>query len=240
MKKKILLFLVLFLLSACVSNDDASLKNDLDTFFDKVQDIEIYQTNNDMTYYSYYLPSSMGEEEVDSDSITLKYGDSKIIMNLNVADIINAQYYDEQYLSDDGFFNEDYLFYEKSGSYISYDEKEKQYIYRLYKYNEEYVLHFKTSDMNYYGNVKVSDIRDVTSELFVIAKSVKVNNEEVINIYSNKEIISYQKKQIDLFDTVLPNNGELSDMLVDGAVIGNESGSNEEVTDNQNDNSQSE
>lgn len=240
MKKKIFLFLVLFLLSACVSNDDTSLKNDLDNFFEKVEDIVTYQTNNDMTFYSYYLPSSMGEEDVDSDSITLKYNDSKIIMNLNVADIINAQYYDEQYLSDDGFFNEDYLFYEKSGSYMSIDEKEKQYIYRLYKYDEEYVLYLKTSDMNYYGNVKVSDIRDVTSELFVIAKSTKVNNEEVINIYSNKEIISFQKKQIDLFDTVLPNNGELSDMLIDGAVVGNGNSSNEEVTDNQGDDSQNE
>ena len=223
MKKKIFFSLILFLFSACVSNDDASLKNDLDAFFDKVQDILIYQTNNDMTFYSYYLPSSMGEEEVDSDSITLKYGDSKIIMNLNVADIINAQYYDEQYLNDDGFFNEDYLFY----------EKEKQYIYRLYKYNKEYVMHLKTSDMNYYGNIKVSDIRDVTSEIFVIAKSTKVNNEEVINAYSNKEIISYQKKQIDLFDTVLPNNGQLSDMLVEGAIVGDENNSNEETTDNQ-------
>ena len=233
MKKKIFFSLILFLFSACVSNDDASLKNDLDAFFDKVQDILIYQTNNDMTFYSYYLPSSMGEEEVDSDSITLKYGDSKIIMNLNVADIINAQYYDEQYLNDDGFFNEDYLFYEMTGSYLSYDGKEKQYIYRLYKYNKEYVMHLKTSDMNYYGNIKVSDIRDVTSEIFVIAKSTKVNNEEVINAYSNKEIISYQKKQIDLFDTVLPNNGQLSDMLVEGAIVGDENNSNEETTDNQ-------
>ena len=241
MKKRLFLCLVLFLLSACVSNDDASLKSDLDAFFDKVEDITTCQTNNDMTLYSYYLPSSMGEEEVDSDSVTLKYGDSKIIMNLNVADIINAQYYDDQYLSDDGFFNEDYLFYEKSGSYLSYDEIEKQYIYRLYKYDDEYVLHLKTSDMNYYGNVKVSDIRDVTSELFVIAKSTKVNNEEVINIYSNKEIISYQKKQINLFDAVLPNNGELSDMLVDNAVIGNEGeNNNEEVIDDQNDDNQSE
>ena len=241
MKKRLFLCLVLFLLSACVSNDDASLKSDLDAFFDKVEDITTCQTNNDMALYSYYLPSSMGEEEVDSDSVTLKYGDSKIIMNLNVADIINAQYYDDQYLSDDGFFNEDYLFYEKSGSYSSYDEIEKQYIYRLYKYDEEYVLYLKTSDMNYYGNVKVSDIRDVTSELFVIAKSTKVNNEEVINIYSNKEIISYQKKQINLFDAVLPNNGELSDMLVDDAVIGNEGeNNNEEVIDDQNDDNQSE
>ena len=120
-------------------------------------------------------------------------------------------------------------------------EIEKQYIYRLYKYDDEYVLHLKTSDMNYYGNVKVSDIRDVTSELFVIAKSTKVNNEEVINIYSNKEIISYQKKQINLFDAVLPNNGELSDMLVDDAVIGNEGeNNNEEVIDDQNDDNQSE
>ena len=225
--------MILFLFSSCVSNEDASLKNDLDAFFDKVQDILIYQTNNDMTFYSYYLPSSMGEEEVDSDSITLKYGDSKIIMNLNVADIINAQYYDEQYLNDDGFFNEDYLFYEMTGSYLSYNGKEIQYIYRLYKYNKEYVLHLKTSDMNYYGNIKVSDIRDVTSEIFIIAKSTKVNNEEVINAYSNKEIISYQKKQIDLFDTVLPNNGQLSDMLVEGAIVGDENNSNEETTDNQ-------
>lgn len=230
--KKIFWCLVLLLLSACVRSDDASLKSDLDTIFSDIDSIKIYQTNNDMTFYSYYLPSSMGEDEVDSDSITLKYGSSKIIMNLNVADIINAQYYSDQYLSDDGFFNDDYLFYEKTGTYLSYQDIEKQYIYRLYKHDNNYLLHLKTSDMNYYGSVKISDIKDVTRELLVIAKSTRVLNDEVISTYSNKEVISYQKKQIDLFETTMPNNGQLSDMLVDGALVGNENNNSQE-SDNQ-------
>lgn len=217
MKKIYILFVLLFL-TACSSSN---LNNDLDNLFNNIENINIYSTNNNLKYYSYYLPSDLGEKEITSDSITLSYGESKIIMNLNISDIINSKYYSDSLLNDDGFFNENYLVYEKSGTFTLKDETTKQYTYKLYDYDKYYVLYFKTNDIVFYGNIVKGDVKDVTRQLLIVAKSIDADEELVIADYSSKDTIDYQKKQIDLFNKQMPVEGSLSEMLTDDATIGN-------------------
>ena len=219
--KKIILFLCLLMaLSACRSIDTDSIKADLDDTFTPYYDAGTYRINNFMPYYSYYLPGDMSEETLDSDSIVLKYGDSRIIMNLNIANIINTRYYPKQVLNDEGFFNEEYLIYISEGDYETYTGEKKDYIYRLYDYEGTYVLHLCTSDMNYYGTVAAEDIGIVTRHLLTIARNSEVNSDEVVSAFSNKDVIVYKKKQINLFDTSIQNNGDIANLLIDDAIIG--------------------
>ena len=116
-------------------------------------------------------------------------------------------------------FNQDYLIYTKQGSYSTLSNQSKDYIYRLYKINESYVIELETSDLSFlaYGD---SNIKDLSRHLFIIAKSVNVDTDLVINDYSSKNVVDYQKKQIDLFDSVKPTTGSLSDLLTNDAIIG--------------------
>lgn len=215
----------------CVACSNVDINADLDSIFSNFNNTSTYNTNNTLKYYSYYLPSDFGEEDINSDSITLKYGESSIIMNLNIADIINSKYYSSISLSDDGFYNNDYLIYENDGLYISNNETEKQYIFRLYDYDTYYALYLKTTDNIFYGSVVKGDIKDITRQLLIIVKSVNVDNDLIISTYSNKDTIDYEKKQLDLFNYHKPSNGTLGEMLTDDATVGNQ-----EVSDNSTDN----
>lgn len=226
------MFIVLLLI--CTACTNANTNANLDNLFASLPNIENYNTNNNLKYYSYYLPSDLGEEEIASDSVNLKYGESTIIMNLNIADIINSSYYADKVLSDDGFYNNDYLIYENSGTYTLKDESEKSYLYKLYDYDEYYALYLKTSDNIFYGNVVKGSEKEVTRQLLIIAKSVDVDENLVIADYSSKDTIDYQKKQIDLFNYQKPSNGTLGEMLTDDATVGDGENTNENVDNNEN------
>ncbi len=231
MKKVAVLLCLLFLCTGCVSNDNGVLTNNLDNVFNNLDSITKYYPNNKMRYYSYYLPSDMGEEEIDSESVTINYNDSKIVMNLNVADIINEKYYPDELLKDDGFFDSQYQIYENSGSYTS-DQEEYRYEYKLYKRNNTYAISLKTVNMNFYGVSTLSDVVELTKHLLMISKSIEVEKDNVLKTYYKKDVIDYSKKQIDLFDNSLPSNGKLSDMLTDDAVVKDNSNVSEDDSNN--------
>lgn len=228
MKKAAVLLCLLFICAGCVSNDSTVLTNNLDNVFNNIDSVTKYYTNNKMRYYSYYLPSDMGEEEIDSESVTINYNDSKIVMNLNIADIINEKYYPDELLKDDKFFDSQYQIYENSGSY-TLDDEEYRYEYKLYKRNNTYAISLKTVNMNFYGVSTLSDVVELTKHLLMVSKSIEVEKDAVLKTYYKKDVIDYSKKQIDLFDNSLPSNGKLSDMLTDDAIVKD----NSNIADNQ-------
>lgn len=220
MKKILTLLCTVFLLCACQTYDPNELNSDLDAVFSGLGDIGTYRINNTMQYYSYYLPSDMSEESLDSDAVVLRYQDSRIVMNLNIPNIINARYYPDHLLEDEGIFNSDSLVYQNSGSYTDQDGLDKEYIYSLYRYENTYIIYLTCTDMNYCASVDEFSVRGVTAHLLTIMKNTSVASADVVTAYANKDIIDYKKKQIDLFDTGLPNNGSISSLLIDDAIIG--------------------
>ena len=220
MKKVFLALIVLLCLSGCTNISDEDVITQTDKVFKEIDEIGTYRFNNTMPYYSYYLPSDMSEEPLDSDSIVIKYNDSKVIMNLNINGIINKRYYNSHYLEDEGLFDSNNLIYENKGSLKGSDNYKKQFILRLYKFDNIYILDLTSSDMDYCGTASKADIRNLVKHLLTIIKNTSVSYEDVLLNFSNKDVIDYQKKQVDLFDSMLPVNGELSSMLTDEAVIG--------------------
>ena len=217
MKKYLICILLIFL---CACSSSSSLTDSLDSLLNNVNSISTNRTNNTLNYYSYYLPSDMAQEDGE-DCVILSFLDSKIVMSLNVKEIINNKYYQSKYMQSAGLYNQDNLVYTKQGTYTTLNNETKDYIYRLYQINDSYFIELETSDLSFiaYGD---SNIKDLSRHLFIIAKSVNVDTDLVISDYSSKSVVDYQKKQIDLFDSVKPTTGSLSDLLTNDAIIGNE------------------
>lgn len=230
MKKYLICFLLIFL-CACSSS---SLTDSLDALLNNVDSISTNRTNNNLTYYSYYLPSDMGQDD-GKDCVILSFLDSKIIMSVNVKEIINNRYYESAYMQSAGLYNIDNLIYVKEGTYTTLNGEIKDYIYRLYQINDSYVVELETSDLSFLACAD-SNIKDLSRHLFIIAKSANVDSDLVISDYSNKSVVDYQKKQIDLFDSIKPTTGSLSDLLTNDAIIGDsnlEPSTNEDTNNNE-------
>ena len=219
MRKCFILLLLCFLLSACVDSS-YSFTKELDKHFDNIDTLASYRINNVMDYFSYYLPKDMQEETLDSNSVLLRFNNSHIIMNINIPNIINTKYYVDNSFYDEKLYDSNKEIAHYEGTYKDFDKNLRLYRFGLFQYDDKYMLHLMTSEMNYYGNVAYEDISDVVYHLLTIMKNTIVNHDMIIADFSSKDVIDYHKKQINLFDKTMPESGELLSMLTDDAKIG--------------------
>lgn len=220
---------MLFLLSACnqvsISNkNSASIKDRIDNITSDLTKTYEFRPNNTLTYYTFYLPSDMQENESFDSSMMINYLDSKIAMNLNVASIVDKKYYIDKQFNEEGFFDNVKLCYEKNGVFTKDDGNDSNFVLKIYQDKENCLVHLVSDELNFYCSTNENEIEDVVKHIFLIAKSVEVDTNAVISNYSAKEVIDYQKKQVDLFDYVIPSSGYLSDLVnsSSGSIVSEE------------------
>ena len=208
-------FLVLLCVILCSCASHGSLIQELDDVFKESAKTEKIRHNNFTRYVDYYLPSDISEETADKLSYVLAYNRSRIIMDINISGIINERYYDELPLAEEGFFDNSKLFYTKEGTFKDNEGNEREYIFRIYEYDEKYLLHFLTKDLIIYAYGERNDLIPLTSRIYLIAKGAEVRSSAVLADFSTIDVIDYHKKQVNLFETIMPVNGSIDDFMLE-------------------------
>lgn len=170
--------------------------------------------NNYTSYIDYYMPSDMMEESSDYLSFVFDYNRSKIVLNVNVAGVLSNKYYSGNILNE-GFFSEDKIFYGVSGKFKNVDNEENEYHYNIYEYEGKYLEYFYSKDLIVYGYCTKADIVNSSLKILTLAKDSSVDRNRIVTNFSSKDVIDYQRKQVDLFETTLPVNGRVDELIVD-------------------------
>ena len=212
MAKKIFLVLLLFLLCGCISKTDLLKQIEEIVSTEESKDYKS-RTNTVTDYFNYYLPSDCYERKGDNTTALIDYSASKITLNLNIKDIISNRYYYDQMLGDDGFFNSDYLIYQNSSTFLKNEEENLRYNLYVYQIDNEFMVHFQDMELQIYAYCYEADLIQVIRHAFILAKGVNIEEEKIIDNYSAKDVIDYEKKQINLFNYVIPNSGYLQELL---------------------------
>lgn len=200
------------ILAGCA--DLNSMSADLDKVFADDQSEKMIRINNYTDYVDYYLPSDAFELAADALALKVAYGSSSFIMDVNIAGIVNARYYPEALFADEGFFDPARLLYDRNGIYRDIDGNDKTYQYRVYSYDDRYLSCFYSRDLLFYGYASAEDIVPLSSRILIMAKSARVKEDAVIAAYSSKDVIDYEKKQVNMFETVMPVNGNINEFLL--------------------------
>lgn len=211
--KRVMIFLLCLALSGCQRFVDYQSR--LDEVFATAEDVITIRANNYGDYYDYYIPSDTSEFNAGNLYALLDYADSRFLMDVNIAGIVSKRYYPETVLEEDGFFDESRLVYEKRGIYVNNDDEILDYIYKLYQYDDNYLASLRSPDLIFYACIKEKDIVPLTSRMLLMAKGAHIKEDAVIADYSLKDVIDYEKKQVNLFETIMPVNGNINDFLVD-------------------------
>lgn len=212
--KRLLILLLCIVLAGCTNiNNDENLIEKLNYFFNFQDNNYDIRFNHTSKYFTYYLPSDVIEIDSNVNAAILKFNNSNIIMNLNITGIIDDANDAYTGFRKDGFFDDKKLISTYYGELINADNISTKYNYDLYKDNDEYLIHFITSDLNFYVTTIYSDVFNITRRLMLIASSTSVDRDAVINEYFNKNIIDYDKKQINLFEYSMPSSGLLSELV---------------------------
>ena len=211
--KKIIIVLLCLIMCGCASKTD--IQERLDGVFADELTNKFFRKNNYSTYIDYYVPSDMYEIKRDTLSSSYEYNNAKLVMNVNVAGIISAKYYPETVFLDEGFFDQGKLVYQHTSELLNYDNEYNTFRYQVYEYEDRYLVNFLSRDLVFYGYCDGYDLEGVTAKILQMVKSANVKREDVVINYSSKDVIDYEKKQVNLFETTMPVNGNINDFLVD-------------------------
>lgn len=210
--KKLSLFIVLLLLCGCASvNSDINAS--LDNYLKDLSKTFNVRANHSAKYYEYYMPSDMQDVDGNHNFSYMEYEGAKITMNLNIASLVSSEAFGDDYLDDEGFFNESLLIYNNIGTFIKNDTSTSNYRINVYQNGDDYLIDLSTKELDFYSLCKDYNLLDTLKHLFTIAKSVKVDSDSVIANYSKKDIIESQKEYRDLFEYNIPSSGFLSDLV---------------------------
>lgn len=215
MKKICLLFLACLFLCACSHTEDIAAS--LDTVIDsELSNPTVYRQDQNTIFFSYYLPSDIYKLESYKDATIFSFNNEEILMNMNITSIIASEEGNiKEGARNENFYSNDRLVYSREGTYLNHDEIEVEFIYNIYAVNNKYLISFKTDDMNYYAYVSRNSLELLTKRLFMLAESMSVNSESVVAYYANVDMIDYTRKQVNLFETVIPREGQLEEILID-------------------------
>lgn len=210
MKKIISILVIACILCGCSGNDENEAIRKLNGIFSNYAYVEsAHRTNNNTTFYSFYLPSDIQELEFDETYHHLVFNTSDFVMNLN----INYILCDKVFMSkpDDPFtFISNYAIYEKDnlGS-----EDTNKYKFCLYNIKNQYFFSFYSDKLYFFGSTNLVEVDELVNHLFEINNSVKPDYDKIIDSYYLGTTIDYTQPQLELFNKYIPVEGTLDTLL---------------------------
>lgn len=213
MKKVIVSILSVLLLSGCTVKTNINLQEELESALIEGNSETIYQNNMNKKLYSYYLPTSIGRNYSTQCSSILNDRGRKFIMNLNIAAIIQGQYYNE---SENSFVSDlNSPIAQSSGEYVDTNEKTHSYEVSIYEINGYYISIFSSDTVEFYSVLDALSSCEIIKDMLMIARSINVDKNAVLKKYSNKNTVDYKSEKIELFEQIVPESGRIEELFED-------------------------
>jgi len=165
--------------------------------------------------YRYYLPNHMGKRESNRVSTILLSDGVEIVMNLDIAAVVMYRFYRNELTNglrpytevNRNWIDTRGTFRHATGEVISY---------RVTVWEFDLSIHVVTLQTNYFvftAITPLAKIDAVLADMISIAKSAVTDRNEIISLYSNKQIINYQQQVVELFEQIAPDSGRIIDMI---------------------------
>ena len=207
LRKLALIFLSLFVLSACKAEAidfEGALKDSLSRPL-------AVSTNHNKPYFKYYLPPSVGVKVSTQLGSLLELDGIKIMMNLKVSQVVINQY--EEVKEPIDRKEDDRLVFSGDGTYIDKSDDDWKYQMNVYELNEnKYAVILENDYVELVSLASQENYDFLLEHMMSILRSVEVEEEKIFLAYSNKEIIEDKTIHEDFFEHAVPEDGSLIDM----------------------------
>ena len=213
MKKLIIIFLLIFISACNISNKEDVLKDIKRVVNNSKEGYELI-SNNYLELFDYYLPSDVSEVECGKDYCVFNYDNSKIYMNINISGIIAEKYYKDNMIVDDDFLSIEKIIYHDSGL-IKKDDTKIPFYLNVYEYDNIYFVHYYNNEVNIYASSLLNELPSLIKRIFILDSGINIDKDYIIANYSNKAVIDYEKKPVDLFEYIVPSEGILEELIVE-------------------------
>ncbi len=205
----ILLVMMLFLSGCTKMSDDlsAEISNKINETLSEKASSPTYNHE----YYFYSIEPSVGRIDSTLTSNTFSYNGTKFIMNLNIPNILGNANEDSKLSSS--------TVYENSGEYIDYNEVSHHYDLYIYEVSYGKIIQLTTDYMVFYSVCSQNEVPSLVEVMLDIAKTIKIDENKIKVDYSDRELITYKREQLELFKNITPENGAVDELFDNNQII---------------------
>lgn len=161
--------------------------------------------------YSFYKEPSVGRISSEETSSVFTQDGVKFVMNLNVSSIVNTKYYEGKSISLIPGGME--VLAKSGGQFSDFLGEEHPFEVTLYRMNDEVFTYMKTDLLEFFSISGDLQALQTAETMVRIARTVRVDREAVIAAYSSRQEINYERKRLELFQNVVPENGVIDELF---------------------------
>ena len=163
--------------------------------------------NHDKTYYSYYLPQGVTNLESGDTYNILEIGGYKVLINIDIDQIISDEYYTDAKKSDV------YSLFEPVYSFEGRLYEDMTFDLRVYAIDDKHLLYLIIDDVAIASLINLDAIDQILYDMLVVGTSIRTRDDLIINDFSSRDVIDYHQETIDLFEIIVPQDGRLEELL---------------------------
>jgi hypothetical protein len=210
MKQIAVLLAAGLLLSGCADAGEDILAVRIDEAAERT----ILTANTSDSYASYYLQPSFGRISYEGTCTVFNIYGMKLYMNLRAQEIIREAYYDSteaQSLPDGADLTLSGTYEDINGTIYSYEAG-------LYGTDGWYVVYLQTAYADFLAAGTLEQVSTCAGEGMAIARSLTVDTESVKEDYSQRRDITYTTSSLELFETLIPEEGSIDEILTESGT----------------------
>ena len=216
--KKIILAALLFL---CGCAGSVNLPARVGEELVNAQNTIIYPANISKPYYSFYLEPDIGRVEADMTSDIFMLEGIRFVMNLNVPEIVNSNFFTEVPVASARVSQDPVL--SLDGTLKDIKDVERSWKLNVYEVETgSCAIVFTTYSSTFYAVCPSAFVPRLCGRMLKIARTVQVVTDEVLNAYTTKDTVVFKSSTIKLFESVAPINGRIEELFESDNAVGYE------------------
>lgn len=213
MRKYVIIF-ILFISGCSVSGVSLNQQIDASVAFVSAQPAVSIQ-NNHSPLYSYYLPRNLGRRESNQLSATFVSHGEEVVLSLDIASIIMNRFYRIQlagqlrplYGTDNAIAVKNGSFKENNGTTTDFRIVVLPFTAKLR------MVYVQSQDFLVSAVLPMAKIQPVLSDMLIVLRNAKAQSNDVVNLFSNKVVVDYDRISKELIEFIAPESGTIVDML---------------------------
>lgn len=212
--RKYLIVLIVFL-SGC-SMSGVSMTQQVESSVSFVNSLPAVELRNQNSpFYSYYLPRNIGKRSANQFSATLVSHEQEMILSLDVASIIMNRYYRVQLGGQlRKLYGTQKALLVKNGSFKDPLGVLNDYRIVILPLTDDLVMVYAQSNQFLVSSIlPKSKIQPVLTDMMIILRSAKAKSNDIVNLFSNKVVVDYNRISRELLEFIAPESGTIVDML---------------------------
>ncbi len=209
MKRLFLSLMILSALSGCVVNPNSIDQAVIESLKQAEREEISSNVNHTGSIFSYYLPSYIGKVQSTESSLVMSVHQERLVMNVDVISVVHASVDSELRT----MFSVKEALFNYTSSFVDLKGFNQTYQLIVYPYNAKYFILLQTPEVIMSSQASLGNVMDIAYEMLKFVRTVSVSKQDVINAFSNREILNYQKTDLNMFAQLAPESGTVLDMI---------------------------